>query len=136
LRYRDFKEKIIWMGMGMKLTGTRAGDLVAILAQIGTTSVGWAAQAQPVTGLYLGAGAGVNFQENRGIQLVNGVSFNNNISMPSQIRPAQAAAAELVKESVPRNVIAIQGFGETHLLVPTGPGVREPQNRRVEIIIR
>ena len=29
-----------------------------------------------------------------------------------------------------------QGFGETHLLVPTGPGVREPQNRRVEIIIR
>jgi hypothetical protein len=27
-------------------------------------------------------------------------------------------------------------FGETHLLVPTGAGVREPQNRRVEIIIR
>jgi len=26
--------------------------------------------------------------------------------------------------------------GDTHLLVPTGPGVREPQNRRVEIIIR
>ncbi len=35
-----------------------------------------------------------------------------------------------------RLAIAIQGFGETHLLVPTGPGVREPQNRRVEIIIR
>jgi outer membrane protein OmpA-like peptidoglycan-associated protein len=28
-----------------------------------------------------------------------------------------------------------QGFGETHLLVPTGPGVREPQNRRVEIVM-
>jgi len=24
--------------------------------------------------------------------------------------------------------------GDTHLLVPTGPGVREPQNRRVEIV--
>jgi OmpA-OmpF porin, OOP family len=52
------------------------------------------------------------------------------------VRRAQAVAAELVKNGVPRNVITIQGFGETHLLVPTGPGVREPQNRRVEIIIR
>jgi outer membrane protein OmpA-like peptidoglycan-associated protein len=52
------------------------------------------------------------------------------------IRRAQAVAAELVKDGVPRGGIAIQGFGETHLLVPTGPGVREPQNRRVEIIIR
>ncbi len=51
------------------------------------------------------------------------------------IRRAQAVAAELVKDGVPKAAIAIQGFGETHLLVPTGPGVREPQNRRVEIII-
>jgi OmpA-OmpF porin, OOP family len=52
------------------------------------------------------------------------------------VRRAQAVQAELVKDGVPRNAITIQGFGETHLLVPTGPGVREPQNRRVEIIIR
>jgi outer membrane protein OmpA-like peptidoglycan-associated protein len=52
------------------------------------------------------------------------------------IRRANAVAAELVKDGVPRNAISIQGFGDTHLLVPTGPGVREPQNRRVEIIIR
>jgi OOP family OmpA-OmpF porin len=52
------------------------------------------------------------------------------------IRRAQAVAAELVRDGVPKGSIAIQGFGETHLLVPTGPGVREPQNRRVEIIIR
>jgi outer membrane protein OmpA-like peptidoglycan-associated protein len=52
------------------------------------------------------------------------------------VRRAQAVAAELVKDGVPRNAITIQGFGDTHLLVPTGPGVREPQNRRVEIIIR
>ena len=52
------------------------------------------------------------------------------------VRRAQAVAAELVKDGVPKTAITIQGFGETHLLVATGPGVREPQNRRVEIIIR
>ncbi len=52
------------------------------------------------------------------------------------VRRAQNVAAELVKDGVPRQAISIQGFGETHLLVPTGPNVREPQNRRVEIIIR
>jgi opacity protein-like surface antigen len=51
------------------------------------------------------------------------------------IRRAEAVAAELVKDGVPKAAISIQGFGETHLLVATGPGVREPQNRRVEIII-
>ena len=52
------------------------------------------------------------------------------------VRRAQNVAAELVKDGVPRQAISIQGFGETHLLVPTGPNVREPQNRRVEIIIQ
>jgi OmpA-OmpF porin, OOP family len=51
------------------------------------------------------------------------------------IRRARAVEGELVRDGVPQNVITAQGFGETHLLVPTGPGVREPQNRRVEIII-
>ena len=52
------------------------------------------------------------------------------------IRRAKAVEAELVKDGVPESAITIQGFGDTHLLVPTGPGVREPQNRRVEIIIK
>jgi OOP family OmpA-OmpF porin len=52
------------------------------------------------------------------------------------VRRAQAVAMELVKDGVPKSAIAIQGFGETHPLVPTGANVREPQNRRVEIIIR
>ena len=51
------------------------------------------------------------------------------------IRRAEAVAAALVKDGVPKSAIAVQGFGETRLLVPTGAGVREPQNRRVEIII-
>jgi OOP family OmpA-OmpF porin len=52
------------------------------------------------------------------------------------IRRANAVKAELIKDGVPANAITAQGFGDTHLLVPTGPNVREPQNRRVEIIIR
>ena len=52
------------------------------------------------------------------------------------VRRANAVAVELVRNGVPRNVIAIRGFGQTLLLVPTGPGMREPQNRRVEIIVQ
>jgi OOP family OmpA-OmpF porin len=59
-------------------------------------------------------------------------AYNQGLS----VRRAQAVAGELVRDGVPQGAISIQGFGETHLLVATGPGVREPQNRRVEIIIR
>jgi OOP family OmpA-OmpF porin len=56
-------------------------------------------------------------------------------NMGLSIRRAAAVKAELIKDGVPAAAISTQGFGETHLLVPTGAGVREPQNRRVEIII-
>jgi OOP family OmpA-OmpF porin len=49
---------------------------------------------------------------------------------------ARAVTGELVGDDVPRNAISVQGFGDTRLLVSTDPGVREPQNRRVEITIR
>ena len=52
------------------------------------------------------------------------------------VRRARAVQAELVENGVPPSVITIQGFGDTNLLAPTGPGVREPQNWRVGIIIR
>ncbi|HXR94060.1 MAG TPA: OmpA family protein [Steroidobacteraceae bacterium] len=52
------------------------------------------------------------------------------------VRRAEAIAAELVRDGVPREAISIHGFGETRLLVSTGPGVREPQNRRVEIVLQ
>ena len=58
--------------------------------------------------------------------------YNQGLSM----RRAVAVANELVKDGVPKAAIAITASGDTHLLVPTGPGVREPQNRRVEIVIR
>ena len=52
------------------------------------------------------------------------------------VRRAQAVAAELVKDGVPKEAIVITGFGESNPLVPTAANVREAQNRRVEIIIR
>ncbi len=51
-------------------------------------------------------------------------------------RRAKAVAAKLVVDGVPASEIEIHAYGETHLLVPTGPGVREPQNRRVEIVLQ
>jgi outer membrane protein OmpA-like peptidoglycan-associated protein len=51
-------------------------------------------------------------------------------------RRAQAVAAQLVSDGVPMSEIETHAYGETHLLVPTGPGVREPQNRRVEIVLQ
>jgi OOP family OmpA-OmpF porin len=59
-------------------------------------------------------------------------AYNQRLS----VRRADAVAAELVRDGVPRNEIVAQGFGESHPLVPTAPGVREPQNRRVEIILK
>jgi len=52
------------------------------------------------------------------------------------VRRAQNVAAELVRLGVPRGAITTQGFGFSRPLVSTGPGVREPQNRRVEIVLR
>ena len=52
------------------------------------------------------------------------------------VRRANTVAAELVKDGVPISAISVHGYGETHQLAPTAPGQREPQNRRVEIILR
>jgi len=35
-----------------------------------------------------------------------------------------------------KDEIFVMSYGDTHPPVPTGPGVREPQNRRVEIILK
>jgi len=51
-------------------------------------------------------------------------------------RRAETVAAELVRDGIPRQSIGIQAFGDTKPLVPTAAGAREPQNRRVEIVIR
>jgi OmpA-OmpF porin, OOP family len=48
-------------------------------------------------------------------------------------RRARLAAAELVALSVPQDIMKIEWFGETRPRVPTADGVREAQNRRVEV---
>lgn len=48
---------------------------------------------------------------------------------------SQAVKNALVKIGFPKNLIKTLAKGESEPLVPTNDGVREPQNRRVEILI-
>jgi outer membrane protein OmpA-like peptidoglycan-associated protein len=48
---------------------------------------------------------------------------------------ANAVADELVRNGIDPQRIRAQGFGEIRLAVPTPDGVRERQNRRVEIVL-
>jgi OmpA-OmpF porin, OOP family len=51
-------------------------------------------------------------------------------------RRAEAVASELVARGVSRGDIGVTAYGESRPLVQTADGVREPQNRRVEIVLR
>jgi outer membrane protein OmpA-like peptidoglycan-associated protein len=59
-------------------------------------------------------------------------AYNRRLS----VRRAESVAAELVRDGISADDIVMKGFGETNPLVPTAKGVREPQNRRVEIILQ
>jgi OOP family OmpA-OmpF porin len=59
-------------------------------------------------------------------------AYNQKLS----VRRADAVKAELVRLGVPAASITAIGRGESNPLVPTPDGVREPQNRRVEIQIQ
>jgi outer membrane protein OmpA-like peptidoglycan-associated protein len=56
-------------------------------------------------------------------------SYNQRLSE----RRANAVANAMSQLGVPRNQMAVSGRGENDNRVPTADGVREPQNRRVEI---
>ena len=58
------------------------------------------------------------------------VGYNQRLS----VRRAAAVAAALERLGVPRGDMAVRGRGENDNRVPTANGVREPQNRRVEIV--
>jgi OmpA-OmpF porin, OOP family len=57
-------------------------------------------------------------------------AYNQRLS----IRRAEAVKAELVRLGFNPNDVAVVGKGEADPLVPTADGVREPKNRRVEIV--
>ncbi|QQS14301.1 MAG: OmpA family protein [Rhodospirillales bacterium] len=56
-------------------------------------------------------------------------------NMALSLRRANAVKDQLVREGIPANQIAVVGRGESMPLVQTADGVREPQNRRVEIVL-
>jgi outer membrane protein OmpA-like peptidoglycan-associated protein len=49
------------------------------------------------------------------------------------LRRAQTVKNEMIRQGVDGNNIEIEGKGFHNPVVPTGPGVREPQNRRAVI---
>ena len=51
-------------------------------------------------------------------------------------RRAESVRQELIELGVPKTALSINAFGETRPKVETADGVREPQNRRVEILIK
>jgi outer membrane receptor protein involved in Fe transport len=63
---------------------------------------------------------------------VGSASYNQGLSE----RRAMAVKAGLVADGVASGEISTAGVGKTGLLVPTADGVREPQNRRAEIMLR
>jgi OOP family OmpA-OmpF porin len=52
------------------------------------------------------------------------------------IKRADAVRAALIERGIPAEDISVAGRGEAETAVPTPDGVREPANRRVEVIIQ
>lgn len=59
-----------------------------------------------------------------------------NYNMALSLRRANTVKNALVAQGVAATAISVVGRGEEALLVQTRDGVREPQNRRVEIVIK
>ena len=110
------------------------GDPDKLAANLNKFMAGFSSRARQIIGEASTArGQGVTRIEVNGFTDRSGPADYN---MQLSIRRANAVAAELVRRGVPRNEIVTRGFGEENNLVPTADGVREPQNRRVEIILK
>ncbi len=76
------------------------------------------------------AGGSVRLQVTGYTDLSGSAGYNQRLSE----RRANAVATALAALGVARNDMAVTGRGMNDPRVPTAPGVREPQNRRVEIL--
>jgi OOP family OmpA-OmpF porin len=76
------------------------------------------------------AGAPVTVQVTGFTDTSGSADYNQRLSE----RRANAVAAVLVQDGVPQTNLVVTGRGENDPRVPTPNGVREPQNRRVEIV--
>jgi len=63
------------------------------------------------------------------------LSGSDKYNQKLSISRANAVKAELLKLGVPASQITVVGKGKSEPLVATADGVREPQNRRVEIVL-
>jgi outer membrane protein OmpA-like peptidoglycan-associated protein len=77
------------------------------------------------------SGGRVQLQVTGYTDLSGSAGYNQRLSE----RRANAVAAALEKLGVPRSDMVVTGRGMNDPRVPTAPGVREPQNRRVEIVL-
>jgi len=76
------------------------------------------------------AGGSVRIEVNGYTDTTGSFAYNQRLSE----RRANAVAARLAALGVARSDMAVAGHSFNDLRVPTPPGVREPQNRRVEIV--
>jgi OOP family OmpA-OmpF porin len=76
------------------------------------------------------AGSPVTLQVTGFTDTSGSADYNQRLS----VRRANAVAAVLAQDGVPPGSMVVTGRGENDLRVPTPDGVREPQNRRVEIV--
>jgi outer membrane protein OmpA-like peptidoglycan-associated protein len=76
------------------------------------------------------AGGSVRIQVTGYTDLSGSAGYNQRLSE----RRANAVANALAAQGVARSDMAVTGRGMNDPRVPTAPGVREPQNRRVEIV--
>jgi hypothetical protein len=63
------------------------------------------------------------------------LSFSQEESQRLSEQRAKNVAAVLGRLGVPETSLFVEGRGENDPRVPTAPGVREPQNQRVELVI-
>jgi outer membrane protein OmpA-like peptidoglycan-associated protein len=75
------------------------------------------------------AGSSVRLQVTGYTDLSGSAGYNQRLS----VRRANNVASALANLGVARSDMMVTGRGENDPRVPTPPGVREPQNRRVEI---
>ncbi len=76
-------------------------------------------------------------RENKTVLMVTGhadTSGTNEYNLALSKRRAETVKRELIRLGIPATEIRVAFKGEAEPLVQTGDGVREPQNRRVEIV--
>ena len=82
-----------------------------------------------VIGIARGTGNGRRLLFNGHTDTVGSMAYNQRLSE----RRADAVKTEMVREGLTSGDISTVGRNFSEPLVPTGPGVREPQNRRAVI---